>query len=390
MQPAAQYDYRLFYADVLYVVAGAPVWALVTAVTAYLVALTTRALGLSRRQALWAMALYGLGSPALAASRGDWPQPLVAICWAASTYACLRYLSGGGRRWLWVSGIAVAYAVLTRPLEGSMTLLGPLLLLGWRMPRGWVPVASQLGAWVAGTLLTLATNWARYGSPTSSGYELGTAQASWTTPIWLGVPNDLLSPGRGLLWEFPATVIAVWGVRALWARGQKVEATVLAGLPAVLFIEAATFTDWVGGWDWGLRFLQPALPLLAVLAAAGIPALPAALRSWLPAGALAWGLLWNVPAVTTDILAGYGPAYADGAANWRLDAFPPIGAWRFLQHVFPSHGIDSSAVDIVWFRATLVAGKVALIPFVLLLAAAAWLWRRALALDERGVDRQAV
>ena len=46
--------------------------------------------------------------------------------------------------------------------------------------------------------------------------------------------------------------------------------------------------------------------------------------------------------------------------------------------------------SIVWFRATLVAGKVALIPFVLLLAAAAWLWRRALVLDERGVDRQAV
>src|SRR2546423_8863083 len=68
VQPTAQYDYRLFYADVLYVVAGAPVWALVTAVTAYLVALTARALGLSRRPGLWAMAMYGLARAELATS----------------------------------------------------------------------------------------------------------------------------------------------------------------------------------------------------------------------------------------------------------------------------------------------------------------------------------
>ena len=94
-------------------------------------------------------------------------------------------------------------------------------------------------------------------------------------------------------------------------------------------------------------------------------------------------MLWNIPTVTTDLLAGYGPAYADPASNWRLDAYPPIGAWRFVSHVMPRSGLDSAAIDNVWLRATLVIGYVALIPLLLLLAGAAVLGRRALAAERR-------
>jgi hypothetical protein len=371
----APFDFKLLYGDLLYVVAGAPIWVLITAACAYLVALTARELGGEGRTALWAVAFYGLGSPALAASRGDWPQPIVALCWIGGMFGCLRYINSGAQRWLWICAASVCYAVLTRPLEGSMLLPGLLVLVAVHRRSVVRPLAVIAAGWVAAVAITLVLNWVRYGSITSFGYA--GSQLRWTTPIWVGLPGDLISPGRGIVWEFPAIALSVVGAAYLWRQRQRVEALVFAGLPSLLLLEAAVYVDWVGGWDWGFRFIQPALPLLAVLAGLGVPRLPSALRNWVPALLLAGGLLWNVPAVLTDILGGYGFAYAPTAPNFSLDAYPPIGAWRFLHHVLPTNGTDAAAVDIVWFRAARIIGWISLIPFVVLLAASAAFWASA-------------
>ncbi|TME05139.1 MAG: hypothetical protein E6I69_10445 [Chloroflexi bacterium] len=378
--PASTYDLKLLYGDVLYVVAGAPVWAAITAVTAYLVFLTARVLGTSRHHALWAMAFFAIGSPAFAASRGDTPQPLVAFSWALCVYACLKYRESGRGRWLRVSAIGLLYGVLTRPLEGSMILPGVLVLLWpvWRRNRAIA--GGQIAGWVIGVVATLLVNQARFGSPLEFGYG---GSVAWSTPLWVGLPGALVSPGRGVLWEFPAIILSGIGTAALWRTGKRPEALALAGVPAVLLLEACQYFDWVGGWDWGFRFFQPALPLVAVLAGVGIPSLPKRLASWLPAALLAGGIIWNVPAVSTDVLAGYGAAYADPASNWRLDAYPPIGAWRFVNHIMPRSGSDSAGFDNVWFRASVRLGRATLIPFVILLAAALALARQALVADRR-------
>ncbi|HET7467794.1 MAG TPA: hypothetical protein VFL29_14140 [Candidatus Dormibacteraeota bacterium] len=381
------YDLGLLYADRLYLLVGAPVWVVVTAAAAFLSGLTAKELTGSRRAALWAIAFFSLGSPAFAASRGDTPQPLIALCWIAGLYASVLYRRSRKPVWLWIVAASLFYGVLVRPLEGSMLLIGALAILCLPAPLKSIRSAMAVGAaWVSAVLVTLATNWVRFGSPMNFGYRLGTPEASWTTPIWQGVPNALISPGRGVLWEFPALILAVVGARWLWSHERRVEVVALSTMPVVLFIESCTFTDWVGGWDWGFRFFQPALPLAAVLAGAGAIRLPRVWSPWAPALLLSAGLLWNVPAITTDILGGYGAAYQDGPANWRLESFPLIGAWRYLQHVFPEHGTDGNAVDIVWFRATLVAGKAALLPFVALLASGLILWVRSIRLvagDER-------
>jgi hypothetical protein len=373
--PPSNYDFKLFYGDILYAVAGAPLWAALTAVTAYLVYLTASALAIGRTEALWAMVFFGLGSPAFAASRGDTPQPLIALFWVLGVYACLRYMSAPGRRWLWIAGASLFYGVLARPLEGSLLLPGVLLLLLPVARKHPIVPAGQVGAWMVGVIATLLVNWARFGSALNFGYG---SQVAWSTPIWVGLPGAVLSPGRGVLWEFPALGLAVVGAVYMWRTGRRLQAAALGGVPAVLLIEACQYFDWVGGWDWGFRFFQPALPLVAALAGVGVVTLPRGLKTWLPAVLLAGGILWNIPTVTTDILAGYGPAYADPAANWRLDAYPPIGAWRFVHHLLPRTGADSAGIDNVWLRATLLIGKVALAGPVVLLGAALALGRSVL------------
>jgi hypothetical protein len=374
--PGPQYDFGLLYGDRLYAMAGAPLWALITAATAYLVGLTVRALGFDKHASLWAMAFYGLGSPALAASRGDTPQPLVAACWALGIYACFRFNEKGSRRWLWICAGGVFYGVLARPLEGSMLLPAVVALLAWPWRRALGPPALQFGAWAGAVAVTLLTNWVRFASPLNFGYR--SSDLAWTTPIWVGFPGALISPGRGVLWEFPALVLSVVGTRVLWLQHRRLEAAVLAGLPTVLFLEACQYFDWVGGWGWGFRLFLPALPLVATLAGMARAVLPRSARWWVPAMLLAGGLVWNAPAILTDVLGGYGATYADTGANFRLDAYPPIGAWRFLHHIRPMSPTDGSAIDIVWIRAARSVGWVAVVPFFALLAMATALWASAL------------
>jgi hypothetical protein len=172
--------------------------------------------------------------------------------------------------------------------------------------------------------------------------------------------------------------LAVLGAIFLWTHGRRIVALVLVGLPAILFIESCTFYAWIPGWDWGFRLFQPALPLIAVLAGIGATQLPRKLESWLPTVLLIGGLAWNVPAVTTDLLGGYASTY-DNIGSWfKLDAYPPIGAWRFLHHIRPQGGADASAVDIIWFRTAGITHWASVIPFLVLLGASASLWASAI------------
>src|SRR5450756_1393524 len=100
-------------------------------------------------------------------------------------------------------------------------------------------------------------------------------------------------------------VLAVLGAAFLFRNGKRLEGVVLAGLPAFLFIESCIYFAWIDGWDWGFRLFQPALPLVAVLAGIGAVQLRGRLSVWLPAALLAGGMLWNIPAVLTDLLGGY-------------------------------------------------------------------------------------
>jgi hypothetical protein len=274
---------------------------------------------------------------------------------------------------MWLCAASVFYGVLTRPLEGSYVVPVALLLLlpGWRK-RPW-RLAVLVAVWVGAVAVTLLVNWARFGSPLNFGY----GALSWTIPIWVGFPYAFISPGRGAFWQFPAMLLAVVGAAWLWHGGKRLEAVVLVALPVVLFIESCALFGWIGGWDWGFRLFQPALPLVAVLAGLGAMHLPGRLSKWLPAALLVAGIIWNIPAVVTDLLGGYAATYNNLASWSRLDAYPPIGAWQFIHHIRAYTADDSSAVDIVWFRLARATHWASLLPFPVLLAAAAALWARA-------------
>ena len=380
LQHGQTYDFGLLYRDPLYAVAAAPVQAILAAAAAYLVARLLIDLGFSRRIALFGLLLYGIGSPAIIYMRGDWAQPLLGFCWMAALVAALRIRKGSGGPGMAACGAAVGYGVLARPVEGSLVLPFVLLVLlspdGWRSRRAIKPLATVAGSYLAAVAITLLVDYGRYGSPTRTGY----GPEGWTTPVLTGLGGSLFSPVRGVIWQFPAVLLALLGVRLLW-RVERTMAIALAGIALVQLLNVALWDVWWGGANWGLRLFMPAFPLLAVLAAAGLTLLPRAVAPAVGGVLLLAGLAWAVPCVLTDLFGGY-TILADGSSGaFHLDAMPLIGAWQFVHHLRALTITDPGAVDIIWLRLARSTHNLSLVPPALFLSFAAALGARAAAVS---------
>lgn len=367
------YDWGQFYADPLYTVAAAPVHALITAGAAYLVGYCCRELGLKRSTALWGMTLYGLGSPALVYARGDWNQPLTGLCWIGAFAAALRYRRTGAGGALALAAGAIGYAILVRPVEGLL-LVPAILLVVTASPPPWRAYGSILAGAALGVGITLGVNALRHGSPFTTGY----GDEGWTNPLRVGLAGVLVSPGRGILWAFPAMLLAPLGAWHLWRRGQGQVAVALCGLIGAQVLNVALWHIWWGGWNWGPRLLIPALPLIALLSAAGLEGIAARLRTPVAALILAPGLLWALPAVLTNLFGGYAGAYDGTAGSFRVQAYPPLGAWTFLQHWQARAPTDAGAADILWLRVAQTTNNLSLVPPALLLVLGGFLALRAI------------
>jgi hypothetical protein len=349
-----------FYGDPLYTVVGTLVHVLIGVASAYFVARVIRLMGGGDGASLWGMALYGLASPALVYARGDWSQSLTGLLWIGGLYLAALYRRVGGMRYLYALGFVVFYTVITRPVEGA--LLAVVVVL-WLAPNlrylKWAEQEQRVARFVAvgfmvGMLVTVLVNWGRYGSPAVTGYE----GVSYSTPPWVGIPGALISPGRGILWEFPALALAPLGFLGVMRGEHRRLGLALVGLAALQLLNVALWFGWWGGWNFGLRLFVPALPLLAVFVGLGVGGLRPAVGRWVPAVLLVAGLVWCVPAVVSDINNGYAERYDTSAANFRLEAYLPVGGWPYFDRWVADGVVDFRAADVLWLRAAGVSSGV--------------------------------
>jgi hypothetical protein len=133
-----------------------------------------------------------------------------------------------------------------------------------------------------------------------------------------GLPGLLLDQEFGLLVYAPFLVLAVPGVIRLW-RGRRAEAAAAGALVLSVLLVAGSWHMWRGGFNPPARFLVPALPVLAVAAAAalrpGLGAAAALLAGWSVWAGLAGG--WDPRLVHRD-RDGTAPFFRahSGAEEW--------------------------------------------------------------------------
>jgi hypothetical protein len=254
------------------------VWAvaLPSAVAVALLYVLLGSLGMSpRSRAVFALA-YGLGS-------------------LAFPYATLLY----GHQ-LAAAFLLMAFAVLVRArhgphaptpalLLGTGALLGAAVVVEYPAALAVVPICiyaalfvrplSRLGWLVlgmAGPGAALAAYHALvFGGPFALPYDFSTQPhrgqgffMGLGVPQWPALEHILVTDYRGLFYSAPWLLLAVPGAVIMLRRARlRAEAAVCISV-ALLFVWLnASLVDWQGGWAMGARYLIPALPFLAVLAA---------------------------------------------------------------------------------------------------------------------------
>jgi hypothetical protein len=173
------------------------------------------------------------------------------------------------------AGVALALAVLARPQSAAFAplLFGFLALRG----GGIAAIARTLPPLAVAAAVTAAYNLHRFRDALEFGYK-PPADPGFTTPLLEGAGGLLLSPEKSVVLFAPAIVLVPLALVALWRRDRATTTLVLA-IFAVVFVLAATWWSWMGGWSWGPRLLIPGVALVLV-----------ALAPWIGSDATRWKL----------------------------------------------------------------------------------------------------
>ena len=192
-------------------------------------------------------------------------QPMSDVPGAAWWTLAVALALGDRRRDLVCAGLASSAAILTRPnlLPLGITL-GLFLLARPGQPRGRFGDAVGFAlACIPGCLATAAIQHSFYGSPFGSGY--GSLSALFSTA------NILPNATRYARWlvetETPVVLLALAAPFVVRPRSVVALLGVFAIVNVACYLPYVVFEDW-----WYLRFLLPALPLVAVLTVATIDA----------------------------------------------------------------------------------------------------------------------
>lgn len=243
-----------------------------------------RRLGAPRTAAALVAAGTVLGTYLLPYGRDFFTEPLVAL---GLVMTVERALAGRGLQ----AGAALALAVLARPQSAAFApvLLAFLALRG----DGLRPAMRSLPPLALAAAVTVAYNVLRFRDALQFGYQ-PPADPGFTTPLLEGAAGLLLSPEKSVVLFAPAIVLVPVALVTVWRRDRQV-AALLAALFAVVFVLAATWWSWQGGWSWGPRLLIPGVALVLVALGPWIGASSA--RAKLVAALFAVGFVLSLPAV---------------------------------------------------------------------------------------------
>jgi len=274
-----------------------------------------RLLGASPRGEAWTVVLTGLGSHLGSYAALDYGEPMQAASVAGALALALGATSGAaprsGVRLAAGAGACAGAAVL---VKSSLAVVGPLCLLP--LLAADPARTRRLGAAAAGAapplLGWLALELARFGAPFAAYGGEG-----FSHPVLDGLWRLLVGPNRGLLWFFPACVVAGRGLLAA-LRGPagrvRLAAAGCALAALALLLTSASWWAWHGAGGWGPRLLAPAVPLRSPWA------------GWVAGG---WSRRAGAALVAASVLANLPPLLVHPAlvdvyvANCRRAALTP-------------------------------------------------------------------
>ena len=285
--------------------------ALPTVIAAVAITFIARRCGSTTGGALFASAVYGLGTPAWVYATMMIGNNLAAAALVLGFAAAVGW--GGSartRRLVGLSvGLATGSAVLTEYPAAPAAAIVAVLAVARAQDRrvsatlplvGWM----ALGAAMPG-LIQAAYNQAAFGSVPAVSYsgvqgwqELHQGIMGVTYPRLDVLWELTFGPLRGLLLLAPVLAFAPLGYLRLWRDGQATVAAASLAIVTYYLLYNAAYVYWDGGWSYGPRLIGAALPFACLPLAAAWSAAGRVLRAVLGLFAL-WGVMLAATAVST-------------------------------------------------------------------------------------------
>lgn len=271
---------------------------------------------------------FAFGTTALVYSREFFAEPLLSALTVSSLYLAL------GRSWKAHAGASLlaAIAITAKP---AGIIIGLAIALYFLCKRySLYRVAMPLIGSGIGTALYLAYNYMRFGSLFSSGQDASRLTLDGFFERFFGL---VLSPGAGggLFWYCPPTILAIAGLWKLWKHRGWADVVAVVSLVGGFWV-LHSFWEF-GGWNWGPRFLVPALPILMATTAL----LDHRGRRWL-IGLACLGFLVNAP----SLVAFYQRYYAEAADAGQIRQVLTLwGNWADAP-IFNAWGATFRQIDI--------------------------------------------
>ena len=256
-----------------------------TAVTAALLVLLGRSLGVSLRSSLLVGLVYGLGTWAWVHAQTGFSEPGTAMLLTATMLASVRWWRLSSSGWFNVSpdagvrfappgrrqllaaalvGLLAGCTVLTRTTTAAFLPVFALAGVLARPGAEWRDRLRELVAVGLGGLLPAvvfaANSWLRFGSP----LDLGYAGLQYDTPLYEGIFGQFASSGKGIFWYAPVTLVALFALRQSYLRERRFVLTVGAVVLAHVFF-FSRFHVWSGENAYGPRYMTVVLPLMVAL-----------------------------------------------------------------------------------------------------------------------------
>lgn len=223
-------------------------------------------LGYGTRKALLLSCILGFATSVWPDEQSVLEHGEVAFFLLMAFYFAFRYREQhGGKRALFLAGVGLGGAAITRYQDAGLGLigLGTYLLLPGGPGQGLMERVRRAAYGGLGLLpfaaLDIWYNWVRYGKLLASGHH----ETLFGNPIWLGAGGLLISPGKGLLWYCPTIFLLVLAAAKFRKRFPTlVTSWAVMGAAFVLLYSYVTF--WHGDPAWGPRYLYPLVPFLTL------------------------------------------------------------------------------------------------------------------------------
>jgi len=288
-----------------------------TALTAALLVPLCRRLGARVATSVLLAFIFALGTWAWAHAKTDFTEPGTAMMLTTTMLAAVRWWRRPSLSAAALVGFLIGCAALTR---SSVLLFIPIFLLAGlaARPMTSLPVRTkEFLAFCAGGLLPgiafVLNAYLRFGSPLDNGYP----PLNYATPFYEGVFGQFLSPGKGIFWYAPITIVALFAVRQAYLAQRRYMLT-LGLLLAVHLAVYGRFEIWSGENAYGPRYMVPMLPLfIAVLA----PVIDSG-RQWTRSAMVAGAVGFIVPGLLGSSMyfnAVYFHTQSETTRNLQLD-----------------------------------------------------------------------